>query len=44
MDTANIVVVGGGLAGYCAALAAAEAGGHVLLVEKQPTPRGSMQV
>ncbi len=41
MGKADIVVVGGGLAGYCAALAAAEAGGHVLLTEKQPTPGGS---
>ena len=40
-DQFDIVVLGGGLAGVCAALAAAEAGGTVLLVEKQASLGGS---
>ncbi len=32
----DVVVVGGGNAGLCAALSAAELGGSVLLVEKAP--------
>lgn len=38
---ADVVVIGGGLAGYCAALAAAEAGADVLLLEKQAQVGGS---
>lgn len=37
----NVVVVGAGLAGAAAALAAAECGAHVHLLEKQPQPGGS---
>ncbi len=37
----DVLVLGGGLAGQCAALAAAEAGAEVLLLEKQATPGGS---
>lgn len=41
MSGADVVVVGAGLAGHCAALAAAEAGAEVLLLEKQPSTGGS---
>jgi flavocytochrome c len=37
----DVVVVGGGLAGYCAAFEAATAGADVLLFEKQPAVGGS---
>jgi flavocytochrome c len=37
----DVIVVGGGLAGYCAALEAAAAGADVLLFEKQPQIGGS---
>lgn len=37
----DVVVIGAGLAGHCAALAAAEAGAQVLLLEKTPEPGGS---
>ena len=37
----DVVVIGAGLAGYCAALAAADAGTRVLLLEKQPAVGGS---
>lgn len=37
----DVVVVGGGLAGYCAAIGAAESGAEVLLLEKQPQVGGS---
>ena len=37
----DVIVVGGGLAGYCAALEAAAAGVNVLLFEKQPAVGGS---
>ena len=37
----DVVVVGGGLAGYCAASEAAAQGAHVLLLEKQPEIGGS---
>ena len=40
-ESADVVVVGGGLAGHCAALAAAEAGAEVLLIEKQLRTGGS---
>src|ERR1043166_1163137 len=40
MET-DVAVVGGGLAGYCAALQAAEAGAQGLLLEKQPQIGGS---
>ena len=32
----DVIVVGGGNAGFCAAHAAAERGAHVLLLEKAP--------
>lgn len=38
---ADVVVIGGGLAGYCAALEAAAAKANVLLLEKQPQAGGS---
>lgn len=38
---ADVVVVGGGIAGFSAAVSAAEAGAEVVLLEKQPTPGGS---
>jgi len=38
---ADVVVAGGGLAGYCAAIEAAAAGASVLLLEKQPHIGGS---
>lgn len=37
----DVVVVGAGLAGYCAALEAAHAGAQVLVLEKQPEIGGS---
>ena len=37
----DVVVIGGGLAGYCAALEAAAGGAAVLLFEKQPAIGGS---
>lgn len=37
----DVIVIGGGLAGYCAALAAAAANASVLLLEKQPAIGGS---
>ncbi len=40
-DTTDVVILGAGLAGHCAALAAAEAGAEVVLLEKAPTPGGS---
>jgi len=39
--TADVVVVGAGLAGYCAALEAAACGAQVVLLEKQPHAGGS---
>lgn len=38
---ADVVVIGGGLAGHCAAIEAAEGGASVLLLEKQPYLGGS---
>lgn len=43
-DAADVVVVGGGIAGYSAALSAAQAGAEVVLLEKQPTPGGSTRM
>ena len=40
IDT-ELVIVGGGLAGFCAALQAAQIGAEVVLIEKQPEPGGS---
>ena len=37
----DVVVLGAGLAGHCAALAAAEAGVDVVLLEKTAMPGGS---
>ena len=37
----DVVVIGGGLAGYCAALEAAAANASVVLLEKQPQIGGS---
>jgi fumarate reductase flavoprotein subunit len=39
--TVSILVVGGGAAGLCAALAAHEAGVEVAVLERDPLPRGS---
>lgn len=38
---ADVVIVGAGAAGLCAALSAREAGADVALVERDPVPRGS---
>lgn len=38
---ADVVVIGGGLAGYCAACEAAQQGADVLVLEKQPEAGGS---
>lgn len=40
-QSADVIVVGAGLAGHCAALSAAEAGASVLLLEKTPRYGGS---
>jgi fumarate reductase flavoprotein subunit len=37
----DVVIVGGGLAGFCAAIDAAESGARVLLIEKRGTTGGS---
>jgi len=39
--TVPVVIVGAGAAGLCAALAAREAGAEVLVLERDPVPRGS---
>ena len=41
MSEFDVIVLGAGLAGYCASLSAAENGGTVLLVEKCPEGGGS---
>jgi fumarate reductase flavoprotein subunit len=38
---ADVIIIGAGAAGLCAALAAREAGADVALVERDPVPRGS---
>ena len=40
-DTFDLIVVGAGMAGHCAALAGAQAGAQVLLLEKMPQYGGS---
>ena len=40
----DVIVCGGGMAGLCAALSAAEAGARVLVVEKGEAPGGSMRM
>jgi fumarate reductase flavoprotein subunit len=39
--TVPVLIVGGGAAGLCAALAAHEAGAEVAILERDPVPRGS---
>ncbi len=41
MNETDVLVIGGGLAGFSAAIAAAQAGKQVLLLEKQPAIGGS---
>lgn len=41
METYDLIILGGGLAGMCAAVEAGEAGAHVLLLEKQDELGGS---
>lgn len=41
METKDVVILGAGLAGYAAAIAAAESGAEVLLLEKTAEPGGS---
>ncbi|MEH7083237.1 flavocytochrome c [Neobacillus drentensis] len=41
METFDLIILGGGLAGMCAAVEAGEAGAHVLLLEKQDELGGS---
>jgi fumarate reductase flavoprotein subunit len=41
MKTSDLLVIGGGMAGFCAALEAAQAGFAVTLLEKQPETGGS---
>ena len=43
MET-DVIVVGGGLAGLCAAIEAARSGAQVLLLEKQPRTGGSSEL
>jgi succinate dehydrogenase/fumarate reductase flavoprotein subunit len=43
-DAREVIVVGGGMAGLTAALAAAEAGGDVLVLESEPAVGGSMAI
>ena len=39
--SADVIVLGAGIAGHCAALAAAEQGASVMLLEKASQPGGS---
>ena len=39
--SAEVVIIGAGAAGLCAALSASEAGAEVLVIERDPVPRGS---
>src|SRR4051812_43333792 len=41
MENYDLIILGGGLAGMCAAVEASEAGAHVLLLEKQDELGGS---
>ena len=41
METYDLIILGGGLAGMCAAVEAGEAGASVLLLEKQDELGGS---
>ena len=41
MNSVDVIVIGAGLAGYCAAIEAAESGAEVLLLEKQAEVGGS---
>ena len=41
-DTHDVIIVGGGMAGLSAALAAGEAGANVLVLESEPVVGGSM--
>src|SRR3954471_22572423 len=41
MENYDLIILGGGLAGMCAAVEAGEAGAHVLLLEKQDELGGS---
>lgn len=43
-EPVDVLVAGGGMAGLCAGLAAAEAGARVLILEKGPAPGGSMRM
>ncbi|MFN8621470.1 MAG: FAD-dependent oxidoreductase [Chloroflexota bacterium] len=43
-EPVDVLVAGAGMAGLCAALAAAEAGARVLVLEKGPAPGGSMRM
>lgn len=43
-ETVDVVVCGAGMAGLCAAAAAAQAGASVLVIEKAPSPGGSMRM
>lgn len=43
-ETVDVLVCGAGMAGLCAAAAAAQAGASVLVIEKAPTPGGSMRM
>ena len=43
-DTTDVLVLGAGMAGHCAALAAAEKGAQVLLLEKSSQPGGSSAI